>query len=64
MSDDTARVCYRDGWHWTVETDDDGNDVPGKKLVLEDDGSFRPATKADTESWHNRKHERFATVEL
>jgi len=52
-------VCYRDGWHWTVE---DGN--PGVRLVLEDDGTYRVATDADTESWHDRHHGVTVTVEM
>lgn len=56
------RVCYQDGWHYSVVLDADGNEVPGEKLVLLDSGKYRPATDADTESWHDRKHEKYATV--
>lgn len=57
-------VCFLDGWHYAVVQDADGADVPGDRLVLEDDGSYRLATDADTETWHDRKHIRYATVEL
>ena len=55
-------VCFQDGWHYTVVSGDEG-DAPGEKLVLEDDGSYRLATDADTESWNELHHKRFATVE-
>lgn len=57
------RVCYRDGWHWSVVPDADGNDTPGVRLFLDDDGEYRVAAEEDA-SWHERKHERFATVEM
>lgn len=56
------KVCYQDGWHYSVVTDENGNDVPGERLVLEDDGSFRLATEDDINSWHDRKHQQFASV--
>jgi len=56
-------VCYQDGWHMTVVTDAAGNETPGKRLYLEDDGSYRTANKGD-ESWHDRKHGQFATIAL
>ena len=62
-------VCYcDDGWHYTVVQDENGWDVPGEKLHLEDteDGSqfrYRLATEADTQSWHERKHKTFVTIE-
>lgn len=59
----TDRVCYQDGWHWSVVADENGNDVPGEKLFLDDDGSYRPAVDGDV-SWHDRKHQRFVTVEM
>jgi len=58
----SQKVCFVDGWHHEVVQDADGNDVPGARLVLEDDGSFRPATDDDTNSWNERKHQRFADV--
>lgn len=60
----TGGVCYMGGWHWTLEKDAAGFDTPGERLVLDDDGSYRVAGDADTESWHDRKHQRFATVEM
>jgi hypothetical protein len=59
MSDSyTGPVCYQDGWHYTVT--DDGE--PGVRLFLDDDG-YRAAA-ANDESWHDRKHQTFATVEM
>lgn len=58
----TERVCFIDGWHYSVLTDANENDVPGERLVLEDDGSYRVATETDVESWNDRKHQRFANV--
>lgn len=52
----TGPVFYRDGWHWSDE------DEP-RKLFLQDDGTYRPATDAD-ESWHDRHHKQFVTAEL
>lgn len=60
----TQRVCFLDGWHYSVKDDGNGGEIPDERLVLEDDGSYRVATDADTESWHDRKHTRFATVEM
>lgn len=57
-------VCFLDGWHYAVVQDADGADVPGDRLVLEDDGTYRLATDEDTESWNDRKQERFATVQM
>jgi hypothetical protein len=62
-------VCYQDGWHWTVVAGPDGMDVPGERLHLEDDADsgasrYRLATDDDVRSWHERKHVRFATVEM
>lgn len=54
-------VCYFDGWHYTVVAGG-GGDVPGARLVLEDDGSYRIAAPEDTESWHDRKHAAFTLV--
>lgn len=59
-----TRVCFVDGWHYSVKDDGDGGEIPDQRLVLEDDGSYRAATDADTESWHDRKHVQLATVEL
>lgn len=58
------RVCYLDGWHYSVKDDGNGGEEPDVKLVLEDDGTFRAATAADTESWHDRKHASFARIEM
>lgn len=60
-------VCYVDGWHHAVVTDPTDGDIPGERLVLEDndDGSlsrYRLATDADTSSWHDRKHRQFASI--
>ncbi len=52
----TGAVYYADGWH---QTDED----PPRRLFLEDDGTYRIAEDGD-ESWHDRKHERFATFEF
>lgn len=57
-------VCFLDGWHYAVVQDAVGADVPGDRLVLEDDGTYRLATDADTVSWNERKQERFATIEM
>lgn len=56
----TGDVCYEDGWHYAVDADGQ----PGERLVCEDDGSYRIATDADTESWHDRKHGQFVTIEM
>lgn len=50
----TGPVCFLDGWHYTVVTDGAGNDAPGERLVTDGDGSYRPATDADTS--HNDRH--------
>ncbi len=50
-------VCYRDGWHWSV----DKKDQPDKKLCLED-GVYRVATDTDV-SWHDQHHGQFVHVE-
>lgn len=56
-------VCYQDGWHYTVVTDDDGNDTPGERLVTDGDGSYRLATDDDTP--HNDRHATgFVNIEL
>lgn len=62
MADGTysGDVCYVDGWHHSV--DDVGD--PGERLVLEDDGTYRFATDADTESWHDRKHRGYVLVDV
>lgn len=52
-------VCYADGWHMTV----DENGQPGERLFLEDDGTYRTAEEGD-ESWHDRKHGQFVSIEL
>ncbi len=59
----TGPVYYRDGWHWTTDIGPDGETVEQQKLYLEDDGTYRIAEDGD-ESWHDRKHQRFATFEL
>ncbi len=56
-------VCYQDGWHYTVVADADGNETPDARLFLDDDGSYRLATDAD-QSWHERKHGQFVTVQM
>jgi len=58
-ADYTGPVCYQDGWHYTV----DENDQPDQRLVLDDDGSYRLANGDDT-SWHDRKHGQFAHIAL
>ncbi len=55
-------VCYLDGWHWSVVDDGAGGERPDRPLYLEDDGTYRFAIDGD-ESWHDRKHETFTTVE-
>ena len=66
MADETTYdgpVGFSDGWHWTIVTDENGDSL-GEKLVLDaDSGSYRLATDADTESWNELHHKRFATVE-
>ncbi len=59
MSDDVYEgdVCYADGWHWSVDADDQ----PDKKLALED-GVYRFATDDDV-SWHDQHHGQFVEVE-
>lgn len=52
-------VCYQDGWHMSVDEDD----APDRKLYLDDDGTYRFAVDGDL-SWHERKHKRFATVQM
>lgn len=54
-------VCYVDGWHHAVVQNDAGEDVPGDRLYLEDDGTFRVAVDGD-ESWHERKHTAYAVI--
>lgn len=56
----TGSVCYVDGWHYTVDTDEHG-DHPGVPLFLNDDGTYRYATDGD-ESWHERKHQRYTLL--
>jgi hypothetical protein len=56
-------VCYQDGWHWSIKEADDGGHEPDAKLFLDDDGSYRIAAETD-ESWHDRKHERLATIDM
>lgn len=63
-------VCYQDGWHYTVVKDSaksaefpDGHDVPGEKLYMEDDGTFRLAAGGDL-SHHERHHQKFLPMEL
>lgn len=55
----TGDVAYQDGWHIAV----DESDVPGDRLFLDDDGSYRLAAEGD-ESWHERKHQSFATLQM
>lgn len=57
------RVCYLDGWHWSVKDDGNGGEEPDIKLFLEHDGTYRAATDGD-QSWHDRAHGRFATIEM
>lgn len=64
MGENFDRVCFQDGWHYSVKDDGAGGETPDERLVLDDDGTYRAATDADTESWHDRKHQRFATVEM
>ena len=102
MSANPEKVCFMDGWHYSVVEDNDareyalavatarfkfemsrGDDAgitaaqdqldevtnqvfekPDQRLVLEDDGTYRPATDADTDSWNDRKHQRFVSVEM
>lgn len=52
-------VCYADGWHMTVDDEDN----PGDRLFLEDDGTYRLAADGD-ESWHDRNHGQFVSVEF
>jgi hypothetical protein len=59
MAKYTGPVVYMDGWHYSV----DKNDQPDKKLYFEDDGTFRFAKDGD-ESWYDRAHARYATMEL
>lgn len=59
---DYEKVCYVDGWHYSVVEGADGNDVPGERLVLEDDGTYRLAADDDTNSWHDRKHQQYVNV--
>lgn len=54
-------VCYLDGWHWSVVEAADGSTEPGERLFLDDDGTYRLAA-ADDLSWHERKHQGFASV--
>jgi hypothetical protein len=52
------------GWHYTVVPDPSGEgEMPGEKLFLADDGTYRLAADGD-ESWHDRKHQTFATFQL
>ena len=39
-----------------------GLDLPGERGVRDDDGQLPYRRDADTESWHDRKHQRFATM--
>lgn len=55
-------VCYLDGWHYAVVPDEAGHDQPGDRLALGDDGVYRVAAAADTESWHDRKHRGFVLM--
>lgn len=55
-------VCYaQDGWHHAVTIGEDGNEVVGERLFLDDDGTYRPAVEGDA-SWHDRKHRSYALV--
>ena len=54
----TGPVCFRDGWHWSVDADDQ----PDQKLYLEDDGTYRPAADGDL-SWFERYHKQYTNVE-
>ena len=53
----TGSVAYQDGWH--VAVSDDG--VPGERLYLENDGTYRLAADGDS-SWHDRKHRGFVLI--
>lgn len=59
----TGPVCYVDGWHCTVGKNENNEDVPGERLVLEEDGSYRLATEED-ESHHDRHHQSFVNIEM
>lgn len=59
MSDYAGPVCYAEGWHMTVNENGD----PGDRLVLQDDGTYRLAQDGD-ESWHDRTHGQFVSVEF
>jgi len=53
-------VCYLEGWHYSVVPADVGEE-PGQRLVLNEDGSYTVAGP-DDQSWHDRKHQRFASI--
>lgn len=57
------RVCYLDGWHYSLKDDGAGGEEPDVRVVLDDDGTYREATDDDV-SWHDRMHGRFATIEM
>lgn len=59
----SGSVCFADGWHWSVVPAADGGEQPDAKLVLDDQGVYRFAADNDS-SWHDRKHKRFARVEM
>lgn len=42
------------GWHYTVVESPSGYEMPGERLVLEEDGSYRLAT--DEDQSHFEKH--------
>jgi hypothetical protein len=58
-ADYTGPVCYQDGWHYSV----DENDQPDKRLYLSEDGSYRYAN-GDDASWHDRQHGQYAHIAL
>lgn len=70
----TGPVCYvghdhesadgrelKGGWHYTIVEHADGHEMPGDRLVLDEDGSYRYATSSD-QSHHERHHQRFVEV--
>lgn len=51
----------RGGFHYTVIEGPDGEHLPGEPLVLEEDGTYRPAKDDDT-SHHDAHHKQFAAI--
>lgn len=50
------------GWHYSV-VDGPSGEMPGEKLVLEDDGSYRLAEDGDM-SHNERHHRRYVSIEM